>query len=39
VLARVPRAVNGHRLYGEQDIARIQFIARLRATGMTLATI
>jgi DNA-binding transcriptional MerR regulator len=39
VLERVARAANGHRVYGEKDLARITFISKLRATGMTLDAI
>jgi DNA-binding transcriptional MerR regulator len=39
VLERVTRGANGHRVYGERDLARIHFISRLRATGMTLEVI
>jgi DNA-binding transcriptional MerR regulator len=39
VLERVARAANGHRVYGEKDLVRITFIAKLRATGMTLDVI
>lgn len=36
VLERVAREANGHRIYGEKDLARIHFVSKLRATGMTL---
>lgn len=32
----VNRAENGHRLYGEQDLQRVQFLIRMRATGMSI---
>ena len=39
VLERIARAANGHRIYGEKDLARIHFISKMRATGMTLDVI
>lgn len=39
VLERVARGANGHRIYGENDLVRIHFISKLRATGMTLDVI
>jgi DNA-binding transcriptional MerR regulator len=39
VLERVARGANGHRAYGENDLVRITFISKLRATGMTLEVI
>ncbi len=39
VLERVGRAANGHRVYAEKDLARIHFISKMRATGMTLDVI
>lgn len=36
LLESVPRASSGHRRYSEEDIARIEFLTRLRATGMPI---
>ncbi len=36
LLQPVNRATNGHRRYSEEDIARIEFLTRLRATGMPI---
>ena len=36
LLDPVERAPNGHRRYGEDDLARIQFLMRLRSTGMPI---
>jgi DNA-binding transcriptional MerR regulator len=36
LLAPVDRAPNGHRRYSRQDIAWIEFLTRLRATGMPI---
>lgn len=33
------RAPNGHRIYGEQDLTWLEFIKRLKATGMTIQNI
>ena len=33
----VERAPNGHRRYGEKDLLRVNFIKRLRATGMSIS--
>jgi DNA-binding transcriptional MerR regulator len=38
LLLPVERARNGHRCYSERDVEWTQFIKRLRATGMTIAT-
>src|SRR5688572_2301553 len=32
----VPRATNGHRRYAEEDLTRIKFLNKLRATGMPI---
>jgi DNA-binding transcriptional MerR regulator len=36
LLDRVRREANGHRRYGEKDVLRVQFLKRLRATGMPI---
>ena len=36
LLEPVNRAANGHRRYSEQDITRIEFLTRLRMTGMPI---
>jgi DNA-binding transcriptional MerR regulator len=36
LLDPVHRADNGHRRYSENDLRRIEFIKRLRATGMSI---
>ena len=36
LLDPVDRAASGHRRYAEDDLARIQFLTRLRATGMPI---
>lgn len=36
LLDRVERAANGHRRYSEDDLRRIDFLKRLRATGMSI---
>ena len=36
LLRRPPRAVSGHRRYQESDLAWIEMITRLRATGMAI---
>lgn len=36
LLDPVERAANGHRIYGERDILRVNFLKRVRATGMTI---
>lgn len=36
LLNPVNRATNGHRRYSEDDISRIRFFTRLRATGMPI---
>lgn len=37
LLDPVTRADNGHRRYGENDLKRIDFLKRLRATGMSIS--
>jgi DNA-binding transcriptional MerR regulator len=39
LLDPVDRAGSGHRRYAEQDLVRIQFLMRLRATGMPIRQI
>ncbi|MBW4512798.1 MAG: MerR family transcriptional regulator [Scytonematopsis contorta HA4267-MV1] len=36
LLAAINRAANGHRRYSSQDIAWIEFLTRLRTTGMPI---
>ncbi len=36
LLDRVERAGSGHRRFDDSDLARVEFIARLRATGMPI---
>jgi DNA-binding transcriptional MerR regulator len=36
LLTAINRAVNGHRRYSSQDIAWIEFLTRLRTTGMAI---
>jgi DNA-binding transcriptional MerR regulator len=36
LLDRVQRAGSGHRRFDDSDLARVEFIARLRATGMPI---
>jgi DNA-binding transcriptional MerR regulator len=36
LLEPVSRASNGHRRYSEEDIQRIEFLTKLRATGMPI---
>jgi DNA-binding transcriptional MerR regulator len=36
LLDPVDRAASGHRRYAEEDIARIQFLTKLRSTGMPI---
>ncbi len=36
MLAAINRAANGHRRYSSQDIAWIEFLTRLRTTGMPI---
>ena len=36
LLDPVDRAASGHRRYAEEDLARIQFLTKLRATGMPI---
>jgi DNA-binding transcriptional MerR regulator len=36
MLDRVPRASSTHRRYRDEDIAWVQFLARLRSTGMSI---
>lgn len=33
----VERAPNGHRCYGERDLRRVDFLKRVRATGMSIS--
>ena len=37
LLDRVERAINGHRRYSDDDVRRIDFLKRLRATGMSIS--
>ncbi|MEL6148556.1 MAG: MerR family transcriptional regulator [Chloroflexota bacterium] len=37
LLDPVTRAANGHRRYDDKDLLRIEFLKRLRATGMSIA--
>ena len=39
LLARAPRAGNGHRRYSGEDIGWIQFVKKLRAAGMPIAAV
>ncbi len=39
LLEPVDRAGSGHRRYAEEDLARIQFLIRLRSTGMPIRRI
>jgi DNA-binding transcriptional MerR regulator len=39
LLDPVDRAASGHRRYAEDDIARIQFLTKLRSTGMPIRRI
>ena len=39
LLDPVDRASSGHRRYAEEDLARIQFLTRLRSTGMPIRTV
>lgn len=39
LLDPVDRAASGHRRYAEEDLARIQFLTKLRATGMPIRQI
>jgi len=36
LLDPVKRAANGHRRYGEADVRRLDFLKRLKATGMSI---
>jgi DNA-binding transcriptional MerR regulator len=36
LLKPVPRAANGHRRYSQADIASIEFLTKLRMTGMSI---
>src|SRR5688572_4092735 len=36
LLDPIDRAASGHRRYAEEDLARIQFLTKLRATGMPI---
>lgn len=37
LLDPVERAANGHRRFGEADVLRVEFLKRLRATGMSIS--
>lgn len=37
LLDPVERAENGHRIYRERDVLRIEFLKRVRATGMSIS--
>ena len=39
LLDPVDRAASGHRRYAEEDLARIQFLTKLRSTGMPIRKI
>jgi DNA-binding transcriptional MerR regulator len=39
LLDPVDRAASGHRRYAEEDLARIQFLMKLRSTGMSIRQI
>ena len=39
LLDPVDRATSGHRRYAEEDLARIQFLTKLRSTGMPIRQI
>jgi DNA-binding transcriptional MerR regulator len=39
LLDPVDRAASGHRRYAEEDLVRIQFLTKLRSTGMPIRTI
>ena len=39
ILDPVDRAGSGHRRYDEEDLVRIQFLTKLRATGMPIREI
>ena len=39
LLEPVDRAASGHRRYAEEDLARIQFLVKLRSTGMPIRRI
>src|SRR5882672_10055466 len=39
LLDPVDRAASGHRRYAEEDLARIQFLTKLRSTGMPIRQI
>jgi DNA-binding transcriptional MerR regulator len=39
LLDPIDRAASGHRRYAEEDIARIQFLTKLRSTGMPIRQI
>ena len=39
LLDPVDRADSGHRRYAEDDLARIQFLTKLRSTGMPIRTV
>lgn len=38
LLDPVGRAANGHRRYGDEDLERVQFLIKMRATGMPIRT-
>ena len=39
LLDPIDRAANGHRRYAEEDLVRIQFLTKLRSTGMPIRRI
>ncbi len=39
VLQPVTRASNGNRRYSDHDVARVEFVTKLRATGLSLSTV
>jgi DNA-binding transcriptional MerR regulator len=39
ILEPIERAANGHRRYAEEDLVRIQFLTKLRSTGMPIRRI
>ena len=39
LLDRVPRTEGGHRLYGDLDLAALDFIVKMRSTGMGISQI
>lgn len=38
LLDPIGRATNGHRRYNEEDLGRVQFLLKMRATGMPIRT-